>query len=89
MADGDLTRSRSRSRDREEEEPAWPSPSESEIAELHALYGRVLRGVDTTASPGRQLLNADVILIVWDSLHVHVPSPWGRLTDETLTGSRV
>ena len=46
-------------------------------------------GLITTASPGRQLLNADVILIVWDRLHVHVPSPWGRLTDETLTGSRV
>ena len=51
------------------------------------LLRRVLRGLDTTGVVFRQLVITDVTINGGDRLHVHVPSPWDGLTDETLTGS--
>ena len=47
----------------------------------------VSRGPDTTASPGRQMSNADVTFSFLQCLHVHTPSPWVGLSGTSVCGS--
>ena len=54
---------------------------------LQPTEGPVSRPPDTTASPGRQMLNTDTILSVSLCLHVSQLGPWDVLTGPTLAGT--